>query len=161
MSRQQTLALEPADTTRLANLCGQFDQHLKQIETRLDVEIFCRGNLFTVKGEPRPVRAASRLLQELYELSGDDILTPELINLHLQDSGIAEMSGEEDDSASASGEITIHTRRGRIRGRGPNQMDFELAREMGLINRFNPIPAYYDHLRTLIDFDAIAENPPA
>jgi phosphomannomutase len=30
---------------------------------------------------------------------------------------------------------------------------------MGLIERFNPIPAYYEHLRTLIDFDAIAENP--
>jgi phosphomannomutase len=38
-------------------------------------------------------------------------------------------------------------------------MDFDLARKMGLIERFNPIPAYYEHLRTLIDFDAIAENP--
>jgi phosphomannomutase len=28
-----------------------------------------------------------------------------------------------------------------------------------LIQRFNPIPTYYDHLRTLIDFDVIAENP--
>lgn len=46
------------------------------------------------------------------------------------------------------------------RGRGPNLMDMERARELGLIQRFNPLPAYYDHLRTLIDFDAIAENPP-
>ncbi|MDH3942984.1 MAG: phosphoglucomutase/phosphomannomutase family protein [Anaerolineae bacterium] len=45
------------------------------------------------------------------------------------------------------------------RGRGPNQMDFDQAREMGLIERINPIPAYFDHLRDLIDFDAIADNP--
>lgn len=45
------------------------------------------------------------------------------------------------------------------RGRGPNLMDFELARSKGLIERFNPIPRYYDHLRTLIDFDTIGENP--
>jgi phosphomannomutase len=28
-----------------------------------------------------------------------------------------------------------------------------------LIQRFNPLPAYYDHLRTLIDFDKIADHP--
>lgn len=43
--------------------------------------------------------------------------------------------------------------------RGPNLMDYEHARQAGLIQRFNPIPAYHAHLRTLIDFDAIAENP--
>ena len=45
------------------------------------------------------------------------------------------------------------------RGRGPNLMDFDQARQQGLIQRFNPIPAYYEHLRKLIDFDLIAENP--
>ncbi len=35
MAEATTLVLEPADTERLANLCGQFDQHLKQIESRL------------------------------------------------------------------------------------------------------------------------------
>ncbi len=55
--------------------------------------------------------------------------------------------------------VEVYLTDNETRGRGPNQMDFELAREMDLIQRFNPIPAYYDHLRTLIDFDAIAENP--
>jgi len=45
------------------------------------------------------------------------------------------------------------------RGRGPNLMDFDQARQAGLLQRFNPLPAYYDHLRKLINFDAIAENP--
>ena len=124
MSQQQTLALEPVDTARLANLCGQFDQHLKQIESRLGVEIFCRGNLFKLKGEPRSARAAKRLLKELYELSRKETLTPELINLHLQDSGMAEMADAEDEAAVSTGEIFIETKRGRIRGRGPNQKKY-------------------------------------
>ena len=45
------------------------------------------------------------------------------------------------------------------RSRGPNLMDYELARSQGFLQRFNPIPAYYDHLRKLIDFDLIADNP--
>ncbi|HNT24382.1 MAG TPA: phosphoglucomutase/phosphomannomutase family protein [Anaerolineales bacterium] len=45
------------------------------------------------------------------------------------------------------------------RARGPNLMDFDQARQLGLIQRFNPLPAYYDHMRKLIDFDAIADNP--
>jgi phosphomannomutase len=55
--------------------------------------------------------------------------------------------------------VEVYLNDNEERGRGPNQMDFDLAREMGLIERFNPIPDYYEHLRTLIDFDAIAENP--
>jgi phosphomannomutase len=43
--------------------------------------------------------------------------------------------------------------------RGPNLMDFEHARAQNLIYRFNPIPDYYAHLRKLINFDLIAENP--
>src|SRR5512138_3280970 len=43
--------------------------------------------------------------------------------------------------------------------RGPNLMDFGKAREAGLIQKFNPLPSYFDHLRKLIDMDVIAENP--
>jgi len=120
MSQRLNLELEPADTERLANLCGQFDEHLKQIESRLQVDIFCRGNLFTVQGESRQARAASRLLKQLYRLSETEILTPELINLHLQDSGISEIA-DDAESGSGSDDVTIITKRGAIRGRGPNQ----------------------------------------
>ena len=120
MSKRISLELEPADTERLANLCGQFDQHLKQIESRLQVDIFCRGNLFTVQGEVRQVRVTGRLLKQLYSLSESEFLNPELINLHLQDSGVAEIADEE-ESAPHADDITIITKRGAIRGRGPNQ----------------------------------------
>ncbi len=114
------LELEPADTERLANLCGQFDQHLKQIESRLQVDIFCRGNLFTVQGRKRQARAASRLLKQLYALSAKECLTPKTINLQLQESGINEIAVADSVDQDVD-EITIKTRRGSIRGRGPNQ----------------------------------------
>ena len=120
MSQRLNLELEPADTERLANLCGQFDEHLKQVESRLQVDIFCRGNLFVVQGEARQARAASRLLKQLYKLSETELLTPELINLHLQDSGIAEISDTHELETDPD-DITIITKRGAIRGRGPNQ----------------------------------------
>jgi len=44
-------------------------------------------------------------------------------------------------------------------GRGPNLMEYEHARQQGLIQRFNPILPYNEQLRKLIDFDVIAETP--
>ncbi|MBA4419808.1 MAG: phosphoglucosamine mutase [Anaerolinea sp.] len=43
--------------------------------------------------------------------------------------------------------------------RGPNLMDYDQARKSGLIERFNPILEYSQHLRGLINFDLIADNP--
>jgi len=125
MSQRINLELEPSDTERLANLCGPFDQHLKQIESRLQVDIFCRGNLFTVQGEKRQARATSRLLKQLYELSKTEVLTPEAINLHLQDSGIAEIAAADSDQATSHpDDVTVITKRGAVRGRGPNQKQY-------------------------------------
>ncbi len=55
--------------------------------------------------------------------------------------------------------VEVYLNDNEAQARGPNLMDYELAKANGLIQRFNPIPAYYDHLRKLIDFDVIAENP--
>jgi phosphomannomutase len=55
--------------------------------------------------------------------------------------------------------VEIYLNDNEERGRGPNLMDVDQARELKLIQRFNPIPAYYEHLRKLIDCDIIAENP--
>jgi phosphomannomutase len=56
-------------------------------------------------------------------------------------------------------QVEVYLNDNELQARGPNIMDFEKARELNLIRKFNPIPAYYDHLRKLIDFDLIAENP--
>ena len=63
-------------------------------------------------------------------------------------------------SPEQSRRVEVYLNDNEERARGPNLMDMDKARELGLIQRFNPLPAYYEHLRTLIAFDAIAENPP-
>jgi alpha-D-glucose phosphate-specific phosphoglucomutase len=45
------------------------------------------------------------------------------------------------------------------RARGPNLMDYQKARDANLIQKFNPLPAYFEQLRRLINTDVIAENP--
>jgi phosphomannomutase len=55
--------------------------------------------------------------------------------------------------------VEVYLNDNEERARGPNLMDFDLARERGLIQKVNPLPSYFDHLRTLIDCDAIAEHP--
>jgi phosphomannomutase len=55
--------------------------------------------------------------------------------------------------------VEVYLNDNEERGRGPNLMEFDHARASNLIQRFNPIPAYNEHLRKLINFDIIAENP--
>ncbi len=110
------IALEPADNERLASLCGAFDQHLRQLERRLGVEINNRGNSFRVLGDPRPVRAAGEILRQLYEETAVEALTPARVHLFLQEAGIE--SSLEDPSEDES---VVRIRRGIIKGRGLNQ----------------------------------------
>ncbi len=55
--------------------------------------------------------------------------------------------------------VEVYINDNEQRARGPNLMDFDKAREVGLIQKFNPLPAYFNHLRRLINTDIIAENP--
>jgi phosphomannomutase len=55
--------------------------------------------------------------------------------------------------------VEIYINDNEQQARGPNLMDYNKAREAGLIQKFNPLPAYFDHLRTLINTDVIADNP--
>jgi phosphate starvation-inducible protein PhoH and related proteins len=111
----QDLLLEPTDNERLGNLCGQLDEHLRQIERRLGVEINNRGHQFRVIGEPATVVVAVAVLEALYRSTGEEILTPERVHLFLQEAGVDALIEPE----SETDEVTIRTRRGLIRGRGP------------------------------------------
>ena len=55
--------------------------------------------------------------------------------------------------------VEVYLNDNESQGRGPNLIDFDIARQNGMITRFNPIPEYHAHVRKLIDFDVIAENP--
>src|SRR6202142_3564512 len=55
--------------------------------------------------------------------------------------------------------VEVYLNDNEERARGPNLMDFDVAREKGLIQKFNPLPEYFEHMRKLINSDVIAENP--
>ena len=61
------VAFNPADNTRLANLCGVLDENLSQIETALNVTISRRGELFQVSGETEQQEHAIKLLKDFYQ----------------------------------------------------------------------------------------------
>ncbi len=114
-SRQ--LVLEPVDNERLANLCGQFDQHLKQIEDGLGVEILGRGGVFQIRGQERPVKLAMGILRDLYEQTDRHVVGPDQVHLSLREQGAQQAGGLDGETRG----IAIRTRRGTIRGRGENQ----------------------------------------
>src|SRR5690554_4016553 len=132
------LTLEPDDSRRLANLCGQFGRHLRQIEQRLNVEIRNRGNEFALVGDAQPTEAAAGLLRHLYQQTDRIDLTPDEIHLALQTSGIEALmeqlntsfDGGDDtasntDSADNSAGITlIRTKKCTIKPRGLNQQRY-------------------------------------
>ncbi|HEB95891.1 MAG TPA: PhoH family protein [Sedimenticola thiotaurini] len=116
------LTLTPVDNHRLANLCGQLDEHLRQIERRLGIEINNRGNHFRLIGEASSIRAGGEVLENLYDEAGSQVLTPEQVHLFLQTSGIDDLlQSRLQDQAP---EVVIKTRRGLIRPRGPNQREY-------------------------------------
>ena len=110
------ITLEPTDNQRLANLCGAFDQHLRQLERRLGVEINNRGNTFRVLGDELPVRAAGEVIRQLYAETEKESLTPARVHLFLQEAGLESALEEE-----RKDQTEIQIRRGLIRGRGHNQ----------------------------------------
>ena len=113
------IRLEPADNERLANVCGPFDQNLKQLERRLGVDIVSRGNSFQVSGAPEVARAAGEILRRLYVEAEAETLTAERVHLYLHEAGIADALDESSDD-----DVVVKVRRGHIRGRGANQSQY-------------------------------------
>lgn len=113
--------LEPADNERLASVCGQFDEHLRQIERRLGVEIANRGSHFTLVGPERAVQAAARVVQSLFDASLEEVITPDRVHLSLQDANIEALLQPTQDESSL---LSIRTKRGIIRPRGVNQQHY-------------------------------------
>ena len=112
------LTLQPNDNSRLANLCGPFDEHLHQIEDRLAVEIHHRSNAFTVEGNKSSAQSAAVVIKNLYAITSSEELSKETIHLHLQDSNVDNITDEVNEKLT---DVGVHTRRGIIKPRGPNQ----------------------------------------
>jgi phosphate starvation-inducible PhoH-like protein len=111
--------LEPFEANRFANLCGQFDEHLRLIEQRLDLEIRNRGNQFELVGPADVAQAAEHLLRRLYRETKSIELSPDTVHLFLQESAMEELN-----NSSTTPNISLRTRKGNIRPRGVNQQRY-------------------------------------
>ncbi len=112
-------SLTPADNRRLASLCGSHDEHLKQIEEYMGVEIANRGNVFRVTGAPEESSAASQLLKDLYDATKSDAALT-LAGVHVMLQKFALRGPEEEDDR----ETTLRTPKRIVRGRGPRQRQY-------------------------------------
>jgi phosphate starvation-inducible PhoH-like protein len=125
--------LEPASNSSLANLCGQFDEHLRQIEQRLGVRISNRGNHFRVVGPRAASATGSKVLRELYALAGEEELDSSRVHMCLQEAAMNDQTVRETNTQSsgasqpdvvADADAYISTPQIRIRPRGANQKSY-------------------------------------
>ncbi len=121
MTQSLEIDLSPADNLRLSNLCGPFNEHLRQIESRLGVEINNRNHHFKLIGEPEGIKVVAEVLKALYISTETEDLTPSSINLILQDSGLELLTDERSIDAE---HWSLKLRKGVIKGRGPNQVHY-------------------------------------
>jgi phosphate starvation-inducible PhoH-like protein len=124
-------ALEPADNTRLATLCGPLDANLRLVESRLGVQIRRRGHSFRVRG----ARAASTesVLRALFDEARHHALTPEQVHLCLVEHSNGARADEDDTieittveapGEAPRGERAAHGRHSAVRARGEHQRDY-------------------------------------
>jgi phosphate starvation-inducible protein PhoH and related proteins len=128
LSKQSTsLKLIPFDNQRLVKLCGQCDEHLKQIETRLNVIIHNRGNSFEITGDEHSISKASDVLTSLYaETELHHELTPNKVHLILQENKAKSLveHPKQSDHINYGGDIVVHGAGGAIKARSDNQKHY-------------------------------------
>ncbi len=155
------IVLEPADNNRLANLCGQFDEHLRQIERRLNVEIASRGNRFRVTGQPGAAQVGGDVLLSLFQMTDNERLDPERVHMLLQES---EMNGGElalvnSDVDAGDDDTMIQTERKLIRPRGANQTAYvKSIRQHDLAFGIGPAGTGKTYLAVACAIDALSNE---
>jgi len=112
--------LEPFEARRFANLCGQFDEHLRLIEQRMAIEIRNRGNQFELVGDAQRTQATENLLRRLYRETEASELSPDMVHLFLQETGMEQLASP----AKVDTSVALRTRKGMIRPRGANQQRY-------------------------------------
>jgi phosphate starvation-inducible PhoH-like protein len=102
----------PPSNARLAHLCGPTDEHLRTIETALQVNIQHRHEQFKVDGTKAKAQRAMEVLQALYEMAGRPIPAEKVQLMVASESPL----GEDEDGA-----LVLQTRRSDLKARSPNQ----------------------------------------
>jgi len=102
----------PHDNTRLTQLCGPADAHLRSIEAALQVRMAHRHEQFKIEGPKARAMQAMQLLQALYEMAERPIAEDTLQLMLAADQALV---------AAPEGAIMLSTRRADLRARTPTQ----------------------------------------
>src|SRR5690606_24969340 len=116
----QDVILEPADQRRLAMICGQFDEHRRQIEQQVGVRIKNRGNHFELSGTGDGHERARAVVEDRSAQSEDEGVAPERVHMAVVEHSRAGGKPAGDPSI-------IHTRRRSSRARGASQIAYTTA----------------------------------
>lgn len=115
--------LDGFEAARFANMCGQYDEHLRLIERQLDVTIHNRGEQFELLGSEEATGKAENFLRNLYREAKLRDLAPDDVHLLLQEPGMQQSVVASAPETVANG-ITLRTRKKAIRPRGRNQQGY-------------------------------------
>ncbi len=144
--KSENFYLKPEDNAQLSNLCGQYDEHLSQIEARLNVSIEHRGAQFHIHGEKTAVYQASAIIKQLYVDAKMQVLSPRNVQLYLQESSLESLlteklkksqAGTEPDQAldqALDQAKVLKLRNKTIKARGANQHHYLRMVETSDIN---------------------------
>jgi len=134
-----SISLEPNDAHRLASLCGQFDENLRLIEQRLNVEIRSRDNFFAVYGDTEASQLAIDTIYNLYQQTAHYPELPiEEVHLNLRQSARNKPMTQPASNLKPASDIenfsVIRTKKGSIKPRGLNQQRYVRAMQTHDIN---------------------------
>ncbi len=120
--RSAHFLLTPENNEQLNNLCGQLDEHLRQIERALAVEIAHRGHHFKITGPALAVKHAGELIQSLYANALDNPPSLRTINLALQT--LSNRIKKEEAQIDPDKMVTLKTPCAQVTPRGLNQQRY-------------------------------------
>ncbi|GJJ80286.1 nucleoside triphosphate hydrolase [Pasteurella canis] len=133
----ETFTLEPQDNIRLQALCGPYEGNLQLIEKSLSLTILRRNFTFTIRSNEdnskshhtNLLKSAAKLIQVLYletsPVRGQvKALDLEDVHIAIQESRILVQEHEEIREESKVYASSIKTKRGLIKPRGPNQVQY-------------------------------------
>lgn len=133
----ESFTLEPQDNARLQSLCGVFDDHLQRIEKAFNLQIARRDFRFSLKSEAQDshvgarLKAVAKLIKQLYAETAPikgkiKELDPEDVHIAIQESRILSQADNQEQSEKGAKvhATSIKTKRGVIKPRGANQVQY-------------------------------------
>ncbi|MDP4537079.1 PhoH family protein [Alkalimonas collagenimarina] len=107
---------------RLLSLCGPFDEHLRLLEKRLQLDVAHRDEQFKLKGSISAVKAGHFVLEQLYRATDEQgkvqELTTEQVHLMIQ-----QAQNVTNENASANN-FSLKTKKGLLTPRNPHQQQY-------------------------------------